>query len=281
MSILKHNGVTLISAAFVAGASFGALALAGYQHIAPTANTSQSANPPAALDALRQSGAIINALPMSVAGLQAWELSSEAPEATTQLAISAPGSDAYVIGELFDENGSRLNDELLGAASRERLRYGSLHVRSQWLPVLNAEAEGDPVYLMADLSDTLTQTLWAQVRESAHDLPQLRVIPTPFASVNGFESTLDVFATYHQAGPEAAVNDAKAYLNGERHVSASQKNNPSPHPLAVSAMSTNTNLHHQLRIGTEATVILKTAQGGVELQPFRVWIQKRLGQKSS
>lgn len=274
MSTASKHKSTLIS--FVAGAALGALALAGSQSIGITPQSSA----PTALDNLRQSGVIIRPLGSGVTGINTWELDTETSETTTQLAITIPGADAFIIGELFDGNGNRLTDDLLGNASRERLRYNDMHVRSQWLPGLNEDSTTEAVYLMADISHPSTQALWVRAQASADSLPPIRIIPTPFFNVNGFESALDVFSTYHHTSPDAATTQTLAYLKGEREVPDSQKENPRPSPLAVSAMSTNSNLHHQLRIGTEPTIFQHSTDGKVDLYPFQAWLDERLGQKS-
>ncbi len=262
---------------FVAGAIAGAIGLSLFQAslLSPSAANSAA---PATLRNMEQNGLTVRPLASPVEGFETWEISvPEQPEATTLLAVTAPGADGYIIGELFDKQGAPVSKDLLGNASIESMTYTDLAIRSQWLPGTAGNTSEPPVYLMTHLTTHKARMLWASASQSADQLPPIRIIPTPFTSVDGFESVLDVFTAPHDSGQgESSAERTLSYLRGERNVPLSIKEQTHPHPTAVSALSMNSNLHHQLRVDDEPVVFIAHGDG-IKKQRFDEWLQARLG----
>lgn len=235
---------------------------------------------PDGLEVLRDQGVLIQEVPSPVSGLRTWVLQSDDPDSAAQLAISSATSEGYVIGELFSKAGLPLTDDLLGAEARSQLRFTDLAIRSEWLPMSDTDSDTAPLYVMLDVSNAEHQVMWRSLTEATGETRPLRIIPTPFANIDGFESTIDIFTHYHTQSPGQAIEITSAYLSSDRSVPEEQKKNAHPHPMAVSSMSRNSNLHHRLRLQEAPVVLQESSNGTTEVIALSTYLTN-LGQSST
>lgn len=257
----------------------GLLALgahAGYQHVS-TYGYTPSTSMPAALRQLNDQDFRITPLESPVSGFTVHELTAyENPESTSVLAISTDKSAGYVIGELFDADGQPVSSTLLGNAALNSLRYDTVGLRSDWYTAFEGDPTLEPVYLMTDMVSPKSRMLFATALQQQARLPELRVIPTPFTSVQGFETVLELFTASHTPSGVSAKSMMMEFLTGERQPSPERID--MPNPGAVSSLTKNSNLQYQLRTPDEPTVLALGNDGGVEMKPFKEWLIARVGQ---
>lgn len=230
---------------------------------------------PAGLKALRGDGLSIDAVQSPVKGMDAWVLHSPSmPGSTAQLAISAPGSDGFVIGELFTEAGVPVSDELIGTEARLRLRYHNLGVVTQWLPVTPGDTLNS-VYLFASPIDPQMQALWPVLEAHRDQLPEIRMVPTAYGSPDAFEAVLDIYLAPHELGGTILSSRDRlvAYLTHQRQIPASLRNDPLPNPAAVDALSSNGNIHHRLRLDAQPTVVVPAEDGGLSIKTLSAYLE--------
>lgn len=262
---------------FTLGGSLLALgAHAGYQHIS-TYGFTPDMSIPAALRQLKGQEYRITPLVSPVAGFTVHELVSyEDPASTSVLAISTATSPGYVIGELFDADGQPVSSTLLGNAARQALRYDEVGLRSDWYTAFDGDPTQEPVYLMTDMVSHKSRMLFATALQQQANLPELRVIPTPFTSVQGFETVLELFTASHAPSGISARAMMMEFLKGERQPSPERID--MPNPGAVSSLTKNSNLQYQLRTPDEPTVLALGSDGGVEMTTFQEWLIASVGQ---
>jgi len=234
---------------------------------------------PAGLKALEGNGLSVDAVESPVDGMDAWVIHTPAePGSTAQLAISAPGSDGFAIGELFTEAGTPVSDDLIGSDARLRLRYHNLGIVTQWLPVTQG-ATRNSVYLFASPLDPQMQALWQVIDAHRDQLPQIRLVPTAYGSPDSFEAVLDIFLAPHEIGGNALTsrNRLLDYLGNQRQIPEALRDNATPNPAAVDALSSNGNIHHRLRLDTQPTVVAPAKDGGLSIQTLTAYLEEATG----
>lgn len=240
-----------------------------------------SADVPSGLEAYTGDALHAEAVPSPVTGLNAWIVRTPgSPESTAQLAVSAPGSDGFVIGELFNATGEPVNDGLIGGDARQRARFVDLAITTKWVPVTQSDLpSSNSVYLFASPVDPQMQSLWPVIREHRHGLPAIRLVPTAYATPDAFEAVLDIFLAPHEIGGSALASRERLidYLRGARQIPQTLRDNPMPNPAAVDALSSNGNIHHRLRLESQPTVVAPAADGGLLIQSLRAYLKAHAG----
>lgn len=253
--------------------------LAGLMVVEATLSPSESATPsiPEALANLRGQGLAIEATPSPVEGLHTWQITSpEHPEATPQLAITAPGSEGFVIGELFDADGQPVSSRIMGQTARNGIAFHDLSVITQWLPALESDSD-QQAYLFIDPLAAQSHALWQAAVEHQDELPSLRVVPTAYAHPGSFDAVLDIFGASDDADRSGIAQTARLteYLSGNRDVPDHVRDNPTPSPLAVRALSTNSNIRHRLQL-PEAPTLVTSRNDGLEVTAFDQYLSDQL-----
>lgn len=274
----------------IAGVGLGVIGTLALTHTSPAAILGMdepSSEPPKVIGGARSPGASVEPMDLSFGDWQAWFVHSD--NGYRQVVYNMPGQPGVFVGELYDDQGRPVGQELTRARERGVTHIEDISRLSTWLShdfvyppsvpevqgrELNAgqiASQADPIYLMVDPFDGPARQQQAQITALMEDL-DARVIPVPNAGPDAYDGLHAILEAGRMAdSDETSLDLFFRALSGESVIPHAQPGDP-VHESTFMAFSKNVSLQSRLGIQELPAVIHASDDKGIAVVTLRQWM---------